>query len=118
MTFAVSTTRERHPSQQKRNGPRPPGPPWYTAARNTLRLTRDPLNFLEEIRQRYGDVVSLSTFLGTFYVVFHPDGVRHVLQENHLNYDKDMPAYRLLSLALGKGLLTNDGQSWLQQRRL
>ena len=56
--------------------------------------------------------------MGRLTLVFHPDGVRRVLQENHLNYNKDIPDYRILSLVLGKGLLTNDGESWLQQRRL
>jgi cytochrome P450 len=44
--------------------------------------------------------------------------VRHVLQENHRNYNKAVPDYHVLSLVLGKGLLTNDGESWLKQRRL
>jgi cytochrome P450 len=95
-----------------------PGPPLYTAVGNTLRFLRHALDFSMEMRARYGDVVSVPTLMGRLTLIYSADGVRHVLQENHLNYNKDIPDYRILSLLLGKGLLTNDGASWLQQRRL
>jgi cytochrome P450 len=79
---------------------------------------RHALDFSLELRQHYGDVVSVPTLKGRLTLIFHPDGVRHVLQENHLNYDKQIPEYRILSLILGNGLLTNDGKPWLHQRRL
>src|SRR5260221_4968671 len=105
-------------SRQKQLGHQPPGPPWYTAAQNTLSFLRNALDFLREMRERYGEVVSVPTLVVSFTLIFHPDGVRHVLQENHHNYNKDVPDYHMLSLVLGKGLLTNDGGSWLKQRRL
>lgn len=95
-----------------------PGPRWYTAVGNTIGLLRDALGYSVAIRERYGDVVSVPTLVGVMTMVFHPDGVRHVLQENHMNYNKDIPDYRILSQLVGKGLVTNDGDSWLQQRRL
>jgi enediyne biosynthesis protein E7 len=104
--------------QHKRHDPHPPGPPWSTAVQNTFSFLRHALDFLLEMRERYGDVVSVPTLVGPFTLIFHPDGVRHVLQENHRNYNKDVPDYHVLSLVLGNGLLTNDGGSWLKQRRL
>ena len=95
-----------------------PGPPAYTAVGNTFSFLRHALDFSMRMRKVYGDVVSVPTLMGRLTLIFHPDGVRHVLQENHRNYNKDIPDYRILSLLLGKGLLTNDGESWLQQRRL
>jgi cytochrome P450 len=85
---------------------------------NTFRFLRHALDFSVKMREVYGDVVSVPTLMGRLTLIYHPDGVRHVLQENHRNYNKDIPDYRVLSLLLGKGLLTNDGESWLQQRRL
>ncbi len=41
-----------------------------------------------------------------------------MLQENHRNYSKDTYITRFLRPLLGQGLFTNDGQSWLHQRRL
>ncbi len=104
--------------QGKQREPHPPGPPWSTVAQNTFSFLRKALDFLLEMRERYGDVVSVPTLVGPFTLIFHPDGVRHVLQENHRTYNKDVPDYHVLSLVLGKGLLTNDGGSWLKQRRL
>lgn len=109
---------ESYPMRAKRDASRLPGPSWHTAAGNTISLLRHALDFSVEMRERYGDVVSVPSLIGRVTLIFHPDGVRHVLQENHRNYNKDIPDYRVLSLLLGKGLLTNDGESWLQQRRL
>ena len=96
----------------------PPGPSWHTAAWNTVTFVRQTLSFLQELRERYGDIVTLPTVLGPWTLVFHPDGVRHVVQENHFNYRKGGISHQALSLTLGNGLLTNNGDSWLQQRRL
>lgn len=68
--------------------------------------------------RQYGDVVRMRFFLWPAYLVSHPDGVRHVLQENHRNYSKDMYAYLIFQPLLGRGLVTNEGESWLHQRRL
>jgi cytochrome P450 len=118
ITKASALPTEQRPNHSKHRSSRLPGPPWYTAAGNTLRFLRHALDFSQEMRNRYGDVVSVPTLMGRLTLVFHPDGVRRVLQENHLNYNKNIPDYRILSLVLGNGLLTNDGESWLQQRRL
>jgi cytochrome P450 len=61
--------------------------------------------------------VTLPMALGPWTLVFHPDGVRHVVQENHFNYRKGGIAYQVLRLTLGNGLLTNNGDSWLGERR-
>jgi cytochrome P450 len=79
---------------------------------------RQTLSFLQELRERYGDLVTLPTVLGPWTLVFHPDGVRHVVQENHKNYRKGGISHQALRLTLGNGLLTNNGDSWLHQRRL
>ena len=105
-------------TRARRKLPRPPGPPWYTAVSNTATFARQTLSFLRELRKRYGDLVTLPTMLGPWILVFHPDGVRHVVQENHFNYRKGGFSHQVLSLVLGNGLLTNNGDSWLHQRRL
>lgn len=81
-------------------------------------LARDPLQFYSSMRLRYGDVVG--SRIGPLYVcmVFHPDGVGHVLQERHAIYHKDNADYRMLKPVLGEGLVTSNGDLWLRQRRL
>jgi cytochrome P450 len=80
-------------------------------------MHRDPLGFLLDTR-RYGDVVGMRFVFSPAYVIYHPDDVKHVLQENHFNYNKDLFTYHVLRPVVGNGLLTNDGDSWLHQRRL
>src|SRR5215472_4197504 len=80
-------------------------------------MQRDPLGFLTRTRQ-YGYVVGMRFVFSPAYLVYHPDSVKHVLQENHRNYNKDVLTYKLFRPFLGLGLVTNDGDSWLHQRRL
>jgi cytochrome P450 len=68
--------------------------------------------------QQYGDIVRIRILFWPAYLVNHPDGVKRVLQENQRNYHKDLYPYKILKPLLGQGLVTNDGESWLQQRRL
>jgi cytochrome P450 len=80
-------------------------------------MQRDPLAFLTRTRQ-YGYVVGMRFVFSNTYLIYHPDSVKHVLQENHRNYNKDVLTYKLFRPFLGLGLVTNDGDSWLHQRRL
>src|SRR5260370_37319963 len=82
----------------------PPGPSWHTAAWNTVKFARQTLSFLLELRERYGDIVTLPTVLGPWTLVFHPDGVRHVVQENHFNSRRGGISEQAISLDLVNGL--------------
>ena len=97
---------------------RPPGPRenWLLGSANTIQ--RDPLGFTMSTFQLYGNVVAVRFLIWPTYMVFHPQDVKHVLQENHRNYSKDTYLIQFLKPFLGQGLFTNDGQSWLHQRRL
>src|SRR6266700_2445217 len=95
-----------------------PGPHGLGLPGSVHDLRRDPLHFASVMTQRYGDVVRLHFLFWDSYLVNHPDGVKHVLQENQQNYTKDIYPLRFLRTLLGQGLLTNDGASWLHQRRL
>src|SRR5258708_10296431 len=106
------------PERARRHRHLPPGALWHIAAWNTVKFARQTLSFLQELRERYGDLVTLPTVLGPWTLVFHPDGVRHVVQENHFNYRKGGISHQVLSLVLGNGLLTNNGDSWLHERRM
>src|SRR5258707_3549495 len=91
----------------------PPGPSWHTAAWNTVTFARRTLSFLQELREFYGDIVTLPTVLGPWTLVFHPDGVRHIVQENHKNFGKGGISNQVLRLTLGNVLLTNNVNSCL-----
>jgi cytochrome P450 len=78
---------------------------------------RDPLPFLERMFRHYGDVVRLRIMKLRVYSIAHPDGIKHVLQDNHRNYRKSFD-YKILARLLGQGLVTSEGSLWLRQRRL
>src|SRR5205085_6623598 len=101
------------PSQ--RNGP--PALRSHSLLGSASEMQRDPLGFLTRTHQ-YGDLVRMRFVFSHAYLVYHPDEVKRVLQENHRNYNKDLFTYKLLRPFLGAGLLINDGESWLHQRRL
>ncbi len=98
--------------------PLPPG----IASRHPLgqlpRIAEDPLAFFLEAAADYGDVVRFRAGPMRAHLLAHPDGVRHVLQENHKAYDKKTRGFDKLRLILGNGLLTSEGDFWLRQRRI
>lgn len=97
---------------------RPPGPRTLSPLSSASALQRDPIRFALEIWQRYGDVVRFHFLFWPAYVLYHPDHVKRVLQENHRNYNKNFPNMKAAREVFGNGLFTNDGASWLHQRRL
>ena len=110
-------TKERTAPPLHRNR-QPPGPGGYRLFRSARQIQRTPLQFLTDLTHTYGDITFVRFLVWPVYVVNHPDFIKQVLQEHHRSYNKDNFDYRLLRPLLGKGLLTNDGASWLQQRRL
>ena len=95
-----------------------PGPHGHILLGSTREMRHDPLRFGLAMTEQYGDVVQIRFFIWPAYLVSHPDGIKHVLQENKQNYNKDLIPYKIFKPLLGKGLVTNDGKSWLHQRRL
>ena len=81
------------------------------------RWRKDPLGILDMLRDGgHGDVVRLHNGVD-ITVLGHPDGIRHVLQENHSNYRKGFD-YDRLQPFVGQGLLTANGDVWRRHRRL
>ena len=98
--------------------PHPPGPGRRPPIRDLQALRDGPHAFLLQVARNYGPIVRYPVGPLAVYLVTGPDGVKHVLQDNHKNYCKDTFQYNLLSTITGKGLLTSDGDFWLRQRRL
>ena len=79
------------------------------------RFQRDPFGTLLSATREVGDVARLP-FPGRGWVLLsRPDHVEYVLRENRANYVKGYDKARVL---LGNGLVMNEGESWLKQRRL
>jgi cytochrome P450 len=67
--------------------------------------------------KQYGDIVYTKIGPIRNYMLFGPEYVYHVLVTNQKNYIKGI-GYNGLSMMVGKGLLTSDGDLWKRQRRL
>ncbi len=96
---------------------RTPGPGLLDLLRSLTGLRDNPLKFLHEVTERYGELVQLKIGPWNAFVLSRPADIQHVLQDNHRNYTKDTVQYKALENVTGRGLLTNDGKSWLLQRR-
>ncbi|MEW6734341.1 MAG: cytochrome P450 [Acidobacteriota bacterium] len=96
-----------------------PGPSGHFLFGNLREIQDNPLNFYLQLRRSFGDVVRLRLLpFYHAYLVFHPNGVDHVLQANQINYRKVTPANKAVEVFLGKGLLTSDEDIWRQHRSL
>ncbi|HEX2207757.1 MAG TPA: cytochrome P450 [Longimicrobium sp.] len=81
-------------------------------------LVRDgPELCVRAMRANPRSVARLKVGPASLYVVHHPDHVQHVLVENNRNYWKGR-AFNRASFVFGRGLVLNEGDSWLHQRRL
>jgi cytochrome P450 len=85
---------------------------------NLLDVQRDALGLIDAATRDHGPVARLRFASQVIYLMTSPDAARHVLQENHFNYSKDVPTFAFLRRVLGNGLFTSDGKFWLRQRRL
>lgn len=96
----------------------PPGRRGHLLWGSMFEFQRDPLRFIREVTNNYGDVVRYRMGHMIWYQANHPDGVRRVLQENNRNYGKGTLTLGILKPVLGEGLLTSEGDLWRRQRRL
>lgn len=92
-----------------------PGLPFFG---NAFQFAAGPLQFMMNNTNQYGRLFRLRMPPNREMIAASdPEWIGHVLVNNHKNYIKDF-AYKQLGLALGNGLLVNDGESWYRQRRL
>lgn len=98
---------------------RPFGPQGNWLLGNLREVQRDTIGFLHRSAAQYGpDIQYYQLAFWNVYRVSHPDYNRHILQDNQRNYGKSTLDYDVLRRLSGNGLISNQGESWLQQRRL
>jgi cytochrome P450 len=94
----------------------PPGPPGKGFGGNAARLKSDLLGFMRNCAHEYPGLCHFRVGPVRVYQVNEPRLVKEVLQDHadKLRKPWDLQQWRML---IGKGLLTNDGEHWRQQRR-
>ena len=95
----------------------PPGPRPVIPGVKLFALRRDPIKYLTNLANRYGDLVHFKLGPQTVFLVNNPDYIRDILVTHNRNFMKGEGLQRAKRL-LGEGLLTSEGEFHLRQRRL
>ncbi len=96
----------------------PPVAPRLPFVGNALTFLKDPLRFLCETRDRYGDVVDVALGPMQVTLVSDPAIVEDILVGRSRLFQKDRFLRTSLRPVLGDGLLSSEGDFWRRQRRL
>jgi cytochrome P450 len=96
---------------------RPPGPKPHFFIGNMPLASPDPLPIFSAWAAEFGDIFYYRAAWLHVYFLNHPDLIEEVLIRNPRNFLKDR-VVRNSRWFFGEGLLTNEGDSWLRQRRL
>lgn len=83
-------------------------------------LLRDPLGFLQAAALEHSGAGLFAVPLGPLqaYVVTRPAYVQQVLVDQWRDFGKGGGMWNAVRPLLGNGLITNEGESWLKQRRM
>lgn len=95
-----------------------PGPTSWDMARVFRSVRADPLTFLGEVSQRFGDTVSFPVPGAPALLLNDPGDVKHVLQTSARSWGKDTVQYAALARVTGPGLLASAEPGWIEHRRL
>ena len=94
-----------------------PGPRGLAFAKSITAFYRDPIRLFAELHQQYGDIVRLEGGPYCAHLITQPEHIKHILQDNAKNYHIGS-VFDETTQVVGRGLTTNSGPTWLQQRRL
>lgn len=87
---------------------------WYAEA-----IRKNPIPYHYAFFEKYGDTFSVQLGRNKHLLLSRDkEFAQYILQKNHKNYNKSKIQTQFLSKYLGNGLLTANGEYWLQQRRL
>lgn len=94
-----------------------PGPHSLFFLKSVIGFYTDPVRLFADLHKEYGDIVQLKGGPYCVHLITQPEHIKYVLQDNAKNYhlggvfDETVPV-------VGRGLTTNNGPTWLRQRRM
>ena len=81
-------------------------------------LSNTPWDLMESWHRTYGPIYSFQLLGRSMVSIEHPDYLKEILQSKIQNVKKDVEfAYKPFLPILGKGIVTSEGKSWMDQRR-
>lgn len=95
-----------------------PGPKGHFLLGSLKPFAVDLLNFLMTSRQDYGDFVHFKLATVDSYLVSRPHLIRQVLVTDQDKFIKNRSFWKHFTTLFGRGLLTNEHQSWRIHRKL
>ena len=100
----------------RQGGARPPELKGWPLVGVLPALRRDPLRFFTRVARAHGGAVTLRFGADRVVMLNDPAMIRHVLQDNRLNYEKSK-FYDMMRSVLGEGIFLAEGDDWLHQRK-
>jgi cytochrome P450 len=80
-------------------------------------IRHDPLHFLLELAEKYGDVVEAKLGWKPVVLLRHPDDLQQVLERKSRSFPKETDKLAAMRMVLGQGLVGASGPLWQAQRR-
>ena len=89
-----------------------------TNLRQSLRAMRDNASIAYAPEDFSADIIAQRILWRRIFVINEPEAIRHIVLDNAANYTKSEVGRRVLEPALGRGLLTSEGETWRRHRRI
>lgn len=113
----MTTPAQNHPNGEP--APEPPGPQGLLEGIRLLRRLRANLaEHMARLARDHGDAVRYSIAGLPVYQFSHPDAAIEILSSKHHAFRKPVLLRRVLGQWNGNGLVVNEGEPWVKQRRL
>ena len=90
----------------------------HKSLRQSLRAMRDNADTAYPPERFSADIITQRVLWRCLFVINEPNAIRHVMLDNAANYTKTEVSRRILEPGLGRGLLTSEGDTWRQHRRI
>lgn len=97
---------------------RAPGPKGHWLLGSLREFISDTLGFLNRLRSDHGQVARFRLVRGINYLISDPTLIGEVLLHQNDRFIKNRGFWRHYYGIFGRGLLTNEGESWKQHRKL
>ena len=100
----------------------PPGPANFNGAsgltwRHAIRMVFDPLRFMQQTADSYGDISFFRLFGKRAYLLNHPDLISQVLIHQATAFEKLPRQLNVIRQVFGNGILVTGGQRWKTDRQ-